>query len=84
MTSTSLRRMGPLAPEHPLVTDSTKCPACEFGFDAGNYVTLIALGPGDDPEERARARYGRSYNAVSVPVHWACATGRFDDDPEAP
>jgi hypothetical protein len=67
-------RMGPLTPDHPLL-DKDTCAACHQPFKAGQYVTLIALGPGDDEEERTKARKGNPYNAVAVPVHWACATG---------
>jgi hypothetical protein len=69
--------MGPLAPDHPLAKDG-QCQACNVPFQAGDWVTLIALGPGDDPEARAKARAGRPYNAVALPVHWACATGETD------
>lgn len=73
-------KMGPLSLEHPLVVNLKAshvqgCPACRQPFAAGEFVTLIALGPGDDPEARARARAGRAYNALGIPVHWACATG---------
>lgn len=82
------RRMGPLEPNHPLVVGvfdneagmnmGEGCRACNQPFKAGDYVTLVALGPGDDPDARQRAREGRPYNAVALPVHWACATGRED------
>jgi hypothetical protein len=67
------RKFPPLKPDHPLV--GGECPACHETFTAGDETTLIALGPGDDPDARERAREGRVYNAVAVPVHWACATG---------
>lgn len=51
------------------------CPACGDWFVAGDYTTLIVLGPGDDPEYRQRCREGRVYNAVAIEVHAACATG---------
>src|SRR5262245_25507767 len=66
--------------EHPLVTDLTEvCSACKTRFKAGDTITLVSLGPGDSEEGRKRAREGRAYNAVTVPVHYACATG---EDPE--
>ena len=72
----NLRRMGPLSPEHPLVRDSLlPCPACHQSFVAGDYVTLVSLGPGTDEEERRKARAGAAYTAVAVCVHWGCATG---------
>ena len=52
------------------------CPACSALFKEGDYTTLIALGPGDDPEAQKLARECRSYNAVVVEVHYKCATGR--------
>jgi hypothetical protein len=41
-TAAALRRMGPLAADHPLVRDGTKCTACHEPFLAGQAVTLIA------------------------------------------
>lgn len=77
------RKMGPLAADHPLVTDGiTLCQACSQPFKAGDYCTLIALGPGIDPEERAKAAAGRPYNAVALPVHWECAVGAENISPE--
>ena len=70
-----MRKMGPMTSDHPLVTDNKACPGCDEIFKAGDYVTLIPIGPGDNAEARARARDDRAYNAVAVPVHWACATG---------
>lgn len=70
-----MRRMGPLAAGHPLIQHGDRCPACEQPFVVGQYVTLIILGPGDDPEAQEKARAGLAYNAVADPVHWACATG---------
>jgi len=72
------RKMGPVAADDWLITDKTRCSACNGHFTAGDYVTLVALGPGPDAENRAKARAGRAYNAVAVPVHWACATGEED------
>jgi len=72
------RKMGPLKADHPLVNTGGEpdvCHACGQRFRAGDYVTLVALGPGDDPETRDKARRGVPYNAVALPVHWACHTG---------
>lgn len=71
------RKFGPLAAGHPI--DGQPCPACHKPFKAGDYGTLIALGPGDDPEAQERARAGRPYNAVAALVHWTCATGEPDE-----
>jgi hypothetical protein len=41
---------------------------------AGDYTTIVALGPGDDEEAQRRRDAGRPYNAVAVEVHWDCST----------
>ena len=74
MQHVDLQRMGPLAEGHSALAGA--CTACKVPFQTGDYVTLIPIGPGDDEDERAKARDGRVYNAVAVVVHWACATGR--------
>jgi len=66
-----VRKFGPKTADHPTV--GRDCPACNKPFKEGDYTTLVALGPGDDPEEQERAREGRPYNAVAVEVHWECA-----------
>lgn len=68
-----LRRLGPKLAGHPSI--GTSCTACQKKFVAGDYTTLVNLGPGDDAEGRQRARAGLAHNAVAVEVHWACATG---------
>lgn len=65
----------PLKADHPLVTGDKTCPGCEKGFEKGDVTCLVAVGPGDDPEERKRARGSSYYNAVSLPCHYACVTG---------
>ena len=67
------QRMEPLDLDHPLIGDL--CPACRVPFKEGEQVTLVVLGPGDDPEERRKAREGEPYHAVALALHWACATG---------
>lgn len=69
----SIRKFGPKTEDHPSV--GTQCPACKTSFAAGDYTTLIALGPGDDPDAQDHAVAGRPYNAIALEVHWACATG---------
>lgn len=71
-----MRKMGPLAPHHPLVHDATKCPACHRAFAAGDFVTLVSLGPGESEEARLRRDEGRPYNAVALPLHWECSEQR--------
>lgn len=68
-----MRKFGPKSVDHPSVGDV--CPACKIPFKKGDYTTLVALGPGDDPEAQTRAREGRPYNAVAIEVHYACAGG---------
>jgi hypothetical protein len=51
------------------------CPACHKPFAAGDFTTLIALGPGDSEHDRALARADLPYTAVGLEVHWACAYG---------
>ncbi len=71
-----LRRFGPKTADHPSV--GRDCPACHVPFVAGDFTTLIELGPGADPDARSRARAGRAYNAIVLEVHYACATGEVD------
>ncbi len=70
------RKFGPKTADHPSV--GNPCPACRDPFIAGDYTTIVPLGPGDDPESRERARAGRVYNAVAVEAHWSCVTGEED------
>ncbi len=51
------------------------CPGCFERFKVGDTTTLFPVGPGLDPEERANCDAGRAYNAIALPIHWACATG---------
>jgi hypothetical protein len=71
--SSLLRRFGPKAGNHPSI--GQPCPACGVAFAAGDFTTLIPLGPGADPDARERAREGRAFNAVGIEVHSACSTG---------
>lgn len=70
-----MRKFGPKSPAHPSIGE--KCPACGVPFNAGDCTTLVAIGPGADPEARQAAREGRLYDAVAVEAHWAwaCAPG---------
>jgi hypothetical protein len=71
---TNERKFGPKDADHPSV--GKECPACHKPFEAGDYTTLVVLGPGGDEEARERAREGRPYNAVAAEVHWTCRTGQ--------
>lgn len=51
------------------------CPGCEREFKIGDIMAAIPIGPGDDPEERKKAREGKAHQAIVIFAHWACATG---------
>lgn len=68
-----LRMFGPKTEDHYSV--GKECRACNEPFRAGDYTTLIPLGPGPSEESRTRAAAGRLYNAVAIEVHYVCATG---------
>lgn len=57
------------------------CPACDKPFVVGDYTTLVALGPGDDPESQMKCVLGRPYNAVALEIHYTCAYGSLDNNP---
>ncbi len=67
------RRYGPLDPDHPAI--GQLCEGCREQLKAGDYLALIVIGPGGDVNAREAAMSGRAYNAVTIAVHWACATG---------
>ena len=71
-------KSSPLTSEAPIV--GQPCAACNKAFVVGDVLTLVPLGPGDNPEARIAARAGRAYNGVAATVHWACATGETDSD----
>lgn len=71
-----LRKFGPVQEGQAGVGDD--CPACGWSIKVGDYTALVPLGPGDDPEEQAKAREGRYFNASAVQVHWSCATGEVE------
>ena len=74
---TRLRKFSPLPKDHHLIGDT--CHACNQTFKEGEITTLVALGPGDDPEARRLCREGNTYNAIAIPIHWSCATGEVDE-----
>ncbi len=65
------RKFGPKPEGHPSIGND--CVACNKPLKEGDFTTLISLGPGDDPDEQAKAKQGRPYNAVAVEIHWDCA-----------
>lgn len=70
-------KFGPKSADHP--STGRICPACHEPFKEGDYTALVALGPGADPEQRARRDAGRPYNAVASEVHWECSPYREED-----
>lgn len=71
-----MRKFGPKSADHPGV--GVECPACHVPFAAGDYTTLVTLGPGDDEEARERRDQGRVYNAIGLEIHWECSTQRAE------
>lgn len=69
------KKFGPMSADHPMVTETTPCPACRKVIKEGDFVALVPIGPGENEDERQAARDGSVYNAVAVPAHWACVTG---------
>jgi hypothetical protein len=67
-----MRKFGPKSDDAPSIGEP--CPACHVPFKVGDYTTLVALGPGDNPEARQLMAQGRPYNAVAVEIHWDCST----------
>lgn len=68
-----VRKFSPLTTGDHILT--LTCPACSVQFQVGDETALVPMGPGTNEEARARAREGRPFNAIALPVHWACATG---------
>ena len=73
--SMETRKYGPKRADHPSV--GKECQVCKTAFAAGDFTTLIALGPGD-AEEVEKAKLGRPYNAVAVEVHFHCAGASYE------
>lgn len=56
---------------HPLA--GTPCPACSDPLLVGQPLGLLALGPGDDPEDQRKWAEGLVIDAPAVALHAACA-----------
>jgi len=69
-----LQKMGPL-PADSWLLKGGDCPGCRLPFTEGDRITLVPIGPGEDPDEQAKAAQGRAFNAIAIAVHWTCATG---------
>lgn len=67
-----MRKFGPKTADHPSIGDI--CKACNMPFKEGDFTTLVALGPGNNPEAKEKRDAGKHYNAVAIEVHWDCST----------
>lgn len=67
-----MSKLGPKQADHPSV--GIECLACHQPFVAGDYTTLVTLGPGDNEDAQQRRDQGRPYNAIALEIHWACST----------
>jgi hypothetical protein len=66
----------PVTADHLKIAPDYTCAACHQPLKLGELHTLFPLGPGNNPEARAKARAGQHYESIAaVPVHWACVTG---------
>jgi hypothetical protein len=67
------RVWGPLeAGEKDAAVLAMMCPGCFADFAPGEYVTLVVIGPGRDPEAQRKAAADQFYSAVAIPAHAAC------------
>jgi hypothetical protein len=65
------RRFGPKTVDHPSV--GNECVLCDQKFAAGDYTTLMPIGPDPDNKEAVRAfLVGKPYNSRAVEIHWDC------------
>lgn len=53
------------------------CPACKKPLKEGDSIILLPIGPGDDEQERQKAREGKEYNAVALVVHLECSSAGY-------
>ncbi len=60
-----------LQKDHPSI--GKPCAACQKPLLINDYIALVGLGPGDDPEEQKKCEAGHAYNAVAAICHAACA-----------
>lgn len=66
-------KIGPKDVRHPTIGGI--CLLCQETFAAGDYTTILPLGPGGDHESRTLCKAGQPYEGIGVEVHWTCATG---------
>lgn len=67
-------KIGPKDVRHPTIGGA--CLLCQETFAAGDYTTILPMGPGSDPEARTLCKAGEPYEGIGVEVHWMCATGK--------
>jgi hypothetical protein len=67
------RKMGPLAADHPAVGEV--CTVCCQPIAAGDFVTLLLVGPADD-DDAWKAAAGLAHTAQAVVIHWLCCFRR--------
>lgn len=73
----TLTKSDPLRSGHPLLTAPvSRCAACQVFLAEGDEITMMPLGPGPDKQQRELCADSLSYQAVAVPLHWTCATGK--------
>ncbi len=51
----------------------TACTARDEQFDVEDVLVLVLVGPGREEDDVIKARGGRWYSGLSVPVHEACS-----------
>lgn len=78
LVNTPVRFQGPTTHQHvrgPIdgTTDYGICIGCDQAFEAGQYMTILPVGPGGDEESRAKAFRGGWYSCNGVPLHAECA-----------
>jgi hypothetical protein len=78
----AMRAFPPISADHPSV--GQECAVCGGAIVAGDRLTVIPLGPGDDPDDQARVRRGGWYSAAGVIGHALCAGLDVDSHQGAP
>ena len=51
------------------------CPSCNTSLQPGDFVTLVPVGPGPDPDRRRAARMSAPFDVASLIVCWPCVSG---------
>lgn len=65
------RTFAPLAEDNPFI--GIPCIACDIDFQPGDQITLVYVGPGDDPDDQQKFRDGRFHSGAAAALHRACA-----------